>query len=77
LRREELAEQEFSASIRQSGISDIATVKQAVLEADGHISVVLKDGARVAIHLARLPRSPVASTIAFCLFFGFFHADPA
>lgn len=44
LRHEKLTEQELSANVRKSGISDISMVKQAVLEADGHISVVPKDG---------------------------------
>lgn len=45
LRQEKLTEQELSANIRKNGISDISMVKQAVLEADGHISVVPKDPA--------------------------------
>ena len=40
LRKEKLTEQELAASLRKHGIDDLAKVKQAVLEADGQISVV-------------------------------------
>lgn len=40
LRKEKLTEQELVASLRKRGIDDLGRVKQAVLEADGHISVI-------------------------------------
>lgn len=43
LRKEKLTEQELVANLRKQGISDIAKVKQAVLEVDGQISVVEKE----------------------------------
>jgi uncharacterized membrane protein YcaP (DUF421 family) len=43
LRKEKLTEQELAANLRKQGVSDIAGVKQAVLEVDGHISVIEKD----------------------------------
>jgi uncharacterized membrane protein YcaP (DUF421 family) len=43
LRREMLTEQELAASLRKQGVSDIARVKQAILEVDGRISVVEKN----------------------------------
>lgn len=42
LRGEKLTEQELAASLRQHGIEDVAQVKQAILETDGHISVIEK-----------------------------------
>lgn len=43
LRKEKLTEQELAASLRKHGIADITRVRQAVLEVDGHISVIEKD----------------------------------
>lgn len=43
LRKEKLTEQELAASLRKQGVADVERVKQAVLEADGKISVVEKD----------------------------------
>lgn len=43
LRKEMLTEQELAACLRKQGVSDIARVKQAILEVDGRISVVGKD----------------------------------
>lgn len=43
LRKEKLTHQELAANLRKQGVSDITRVKQAVLEVDGHISVVEKD----------------------------------
>ncbi len=40
LRKEKLTEQELAASLRKHGIDDLTRVKQAVLEADGRISVI-------------------------------------
>lgn len=40
LRRELLTEDELQSQLRQSGIDDIAAVKHAHLEPDGHISVI-------------------------------------
>lgn len=42
LTREKLTEDELFANLRKSGVSDVSSVQQAVLEADGHISVVTK-----------------------------------
>ena len=42
LRREQLTEEELKASLRKQGIEDIGRVKQAILEVDGHISVIEK-----------------------------------
>jgi uncharacterized membrane protein YcaP (DUF421 family) len=42
LRREQLTEEELQASLRKQGIEDIGRVKQAILEVDGHISVIEK-----------------------------------
>lgn len=43
LQKEKLTEQELAANLRRQGVSDVAGVKQAVLEVDGHISVIEKD----------------------------------
>src|SRR5690606_37813288 len=43
LSKEQLTEQELAASLRKQGIFDIGRVRQAVLEVDGHISVMEKD----------------------------------
>ncbi len=40
MRRERLTAEELAASLRVQGIEDIATVKQAVLEVDGQLSVI-------------------------------------
>lgn len=40
---EKLTEEELYANLRKHGIDDISHVKQAILEADGHISVIKKD----------------------------------
>jgi uncharacterized membrane protein YcaP (DUF421 family) len=42
LRKEKLTEQELAATLRKQGVTDVARVKQAVLEVDGQISVVEK-----------------------------------
>lgn len=43
LRKEKLTEQELTASLRKQGVSEISQVRQAILEVDGHISVVRAD----------------------------------
>jgi len=40
LRRERLTAEELAASLRSQGVEDVATVKQAILEADGQLSVI-------------------------------------
>ena len=40
LRREMITEEELKSQLRQSGVVDIAQVKRAMLEPDGHISVI-------------------------------------
>lgn len=45
LAKEKLTEQELAAHLRKQGIEDPGRVKQAILEADGHISVIEKDEA--------------------------------
>lgn len=42
LRKEKLTEQELIASLRKQGVTEIGDVQQAILEVDGHISVVEK-----------------------------------
>ena len=42
MRKEKLTEQELKAHLRMNGIIDISQVKQAILEADGQISIVEK-----------------------------------
>lgn len=44
LRKEKLTEQELAASLRQQGVSDITQVRHAILEVDGRVSVIGKDG---------------------------------
>lgn len=45
LSKEKLTEEELGANLRRQGVSDLTRVEQAILEADGHISVVeKKDG---------------------------------
>lgn len=41
--KEKLTEQELAANLRRQGVADISKVRIAVLEVDGHISVVVKD----------------------------------
>lgn len=43
LRKEKITQQELAASLRLHGVSDIAQVQQAVLEADGEISLIKRD----------------------------------
>lgn len=43
LRHEKLTEQELMAALRKDGIEEIGQVKQAILEVDGHISVIRRD----------------------------------
>ncbi len=43
LRKEKLTEQELAANLRKRGVADVAQVKQAILEVDGHISVIERD----------------------------------
>ncbi len=43
LRSEMLTEQELLANLRKHGVTEISQVRQAVLEGDGHISVIRKD----------------------------------
>lgn len=40
LRKEKLTEEELAANLRKQGVGEVARVKQAILEVDGHISVV-------------------------------------
>jgi uncharacterized membrane protein YcaP (DUF421 family) len=40
LRREMITEEELKSQLRQSGIADMNQVKRAMLEPDGHISVI-------------------------------------
>ena len=40
LRREQLTEDELKAELRKHGVDDLAKVTQAILEVDGHISVI-------------------------------------
>lgn len=45
LSKEKLTEEELAANLRRQGVADVSRVEQAILEADGHISVVeKKDG---------------------------------
>ncbi|WP_437332770.1 DUF421 domain-containing protein [Sorangium sp. So ce394] len=46
MRREMVTEEELQAALRRQGITDIATVRSACLEADGEISVVKEQGAQ-------------------------------
>ena len=43
LRKEKLTEDELSANLRKHGFTDMNQVKQAILEADGNISVIGKE----------------------------------
>jgi|SRR5690606_24898073 uncharacterized membrane protein YcaP (DUF421 family) len=43
LKHEQLTEGELHANIRKHGIADVSQVKQAILETDGHISVIRMD----------------------------------
>jgi uncharacterized membrane protein YcaP (DUF421 family) len=43
MQREIITEEELLASLRKEGISDITEVRQAILEADGQISVIKYD----------------------------------
>lgn len=45
LRKEQLTEQELEANLRKRGVEDISRVRQAILETDGHISVLEKSDA--------------------------------
>jgi uncharacterized membrane protein YcaP (DUF421 family) len=45
MRQELMNEQEVFASLRLQGVSDMRTVKKAVMEVDGHVSVILEDWA--------------------------------
>lgn len=40
MRRERLTAEELAASLRAQGIDDVSTVKQAILEVDGQLSVI-------------------------------------
>ena len=44
MRREFITDEELNAKIRHEGVEDLATVKRMYLEADGEMSVILKDG---------------------------------
>ncbi len=44
LNKEQLTFEELKANLRKHGIEDIDRVKHAILETDGHISVIEKDG---------------------------------
>jgi len=44
LRKEKLTEEELAASLRKQGVDDVARVRQAVLEVDGEISVIVEPG---------------------------------
>lgn len=46
LRKEQVTMEELHASLRKQGIEDLQQVKQAVLEVDGHISVIQKSGSK-------------------------------
>jgi uncharacterized membrane protein YcaP (DUF421 family) len=46
MRREMVTEEELQAALRRQGITDIALVRSACLEADGEISVVKRQGAQ-------------------------------
>lgn len=45
LRKEKLTEEELAAHLRMSGVPDINRVRQAVLEADGQISIIEREQA--------------------------------
>ena len=42
LRKEFVSREELMSQLRQQGIDDIAKVKEACMEGDGHISVIKK-----------------------------------
>jgi uncharacterized membrane protein YcaP (DUF421 family) len=44
MRREFITEEELQAMLREHGVDEIKTVKEAYLEGDGKISVVTRDG---------------------------------
>lgn len=44
MRREFLTEDELMSSLRREGIDDLARVKRAYLDGDGHLSVIPRDG---------------------------------
>ncbi len=43
LQKEKVTDEELAASLRKAGVDDVARVKLAVLEADGHVTVIKKD----------------------------------
>lgn len=45
LAREGVSEEELEAAVREHGLPDLAAVDTAVLEVDGHISIIPKDAA--------------------------------
>ena len=47
LRREMVTTDELMAQLREQGVDDVADVKSAHLEGDGHFSVVRRDGGEV------------------------------
>jgi len=51
--KEELSVDDLSAALREHGLESIDEVRIAVLEQDGSISVVPRDGASVRIHTRR------------------------
>jgi uncharacterized membrane protein YcaP (DUF421 family) len=51
--REDLDEQDLESAIREHGLEDVSDVKLAVLEHDGSISVVPKEGERVTMRSRR------------------------
>lgn len=55
LEHEELDDDDLSAALREHGLDDVSEVRLAVLEHDGSISVVPKDGPHVQMH-ARVRR---------------------
>ncbi len=55
MRREGIDHDELHAALRAHGIANIADVRLAVLEIDGSISVIPRQGRRTAARSARLP----------------------
>lgn len=43
LHREQLTEEELQANLRKQGVDDISLVRQAILETDGQVSILLKE----------------------------------
>ena len=43
LDKEKLTEEELAANLRRQGVEDVSRVRLAILEAEGHISVIRKD----------------------------------